>query len=105
MAYSKAQEFSEDDIQLAEIAKALGHPARISILKYIAQKSVCICNDIVEELPLSQSTISQHLKALKQVGLITGEIDGPRTCYCLDKEVCARALNALEKLFTQIKCC
>jgi len=105
MAYSKAKEFEIDDIKLAEIAKALGHPARIAILKYIARQSTCICNDIVEELPLSQSTISQHLKALKQVGLIAGEIDGPRTCYCLNEEVCVQALSAMNKLFTQIKCC
>ena len=105
MAYSKAQNFEDEDIKLAEIAKALGHPARIAILKYIASQSACICNDIVEELPLSQSTISQHLKALKQVGLIAGEIDGPRTCYCLNEEICAKALSAMNKLFTQIKCC
>lgn len=105
MAYSKAQEFDIDDIQLAEIAKALGHPARVAILKYVARQSSCICNDIVEELPLSQSTISQHLKALKKVGLIDGEIDGPRTCYCLNTKVCSNALRSIQKLFTQIKCC
>lgn len=105
MAYSKAQEFTEEDIHLAEIAKALAHPARIAILKYIAKQSACICNDIVEELPLSQSTISQHLKALKNVGLIAGEIDGPRTCYCLNEDLCGRALSEFNKLFTQIKCC
>jgi DNA-binding transcriptional ArsR family regulator len=105
MAYSKAQQFDTDDIELAEIAKALGHPARIAILKYVANQSSCICNDIVEELPLSQSTISQHLKALKKVGLIDGEIDGPRTCYCLNTEICSSALRSIQKLFTQIKCC
>lgn len=105
MAYSKAQEFIEEDVHLAEIAKALAHPARIAILKYIAKQPACICNDIVEELPLSQSTISQHLKALKNVGLIAGEIDGPRTCYCLNEELCAKALIEFNKLFTQIKCC
>lgn len=105
MAYSKAQEFSKEDIHLAEVAKALAHPARIAILKYVAQQNACICNDIVEELPLSQSTISQHLKALKSVGLIDGEIDGPRTCYCLNIEACAKALEQMKKLFSQIKCC
>ncbi len=105
MAYSKASEFREDEIQLAAIAKALSHPARIAILKYVASRHACICNDIVEVLPLSQSTISQHLKALKQAGLIEGEIDGPRTCYCLNEEVCAGSLQAMKNLFTQIKCC
>ncbi|MCB0665005.1 MAG: winged helix-turn-helix transcriptional regulator [Saprospiraceae bacterium] len=105
MAYSKAQEFTIEDIRLAEIAKALSHPARVAILKYVAKQNACICNDIVEELPLSQSTISQHLKALRNAGLIVGEIDGPRTCYCLNTDVCTGALNEMKKLFTQIKCC
>lgn len=105
MAYSKAQEFETEDIKLAEIAKALAHPARIAILKYLAQQESCICNDIVMELPLSQSTTSQHLKALKEVGLITGAIDGPRVCYCLDNDKCFDALFLINKLFKQIKCC
>ena len=105
MAYSKAKQFEIEDIKLAEFAKALGHPARIAILKFLSQQESCICNDIVEELPLSQSTTSQHLKALKDVGLITGEIDGPRMCYCLDNEKCFNALSLINKLFKQIKCC
>ena len=105
MAYSKANQFGEKDIFLAGIAKALGHPARVAILKYIAQKNACICGDIVDELPLSQSTVSQHLKALKHAGLIRGEIDGPRVCYCLNLEVCAQAFQQLNSLFHHIKCC
>ena len=71
-------------IRSAEIAKALGHPARIAILKLLAARSTCFCGDITEVLPLAQSTVSQHLKALKQAGLITGEVEGVRTCYCLN---------------------
>jgi ArsR family transcriptional regulator len=88
----------------------LGHPARIAILRLLAQRGTCICGEIVEDLPLSQSTVSQHLKALKEVGLIRGEIEGPRTCYCLDAdafEAAARSLNALSTGIRRdaAKCC
>ena len=105
MAYSKAEIFSGADVQLAHLAKALGHPARVAILRFLSQQESCICGDIVQELPLSQSTVSQHLKALKDVGLILGEIDGPRMCYCLNKETCHKAMKFLTKLFVDIKCC
>ena len=84
MAYTKTEAFEIQEQQLAKIAKALAHPARLSILKLLFEKGLCICGDIVEELPLSQSTVSQHLKELKSAGLITGEIDGPRVSYCID---------------------
>ena len=73
------------DARLAAMAKALGHPARIAILRALARRS-CICGEIVEELPLAQSTVSQHLKVLKTAGWITGVLDGPRTCYSLSPE-------------------
>lgn len=73
-----------DDQELAELAKALGHPARVRILRLLAERSACVCGDLVDELPLAQSTVSQHLKQLKEAGLIQGEIDGPRVCYCID---------------------
>jgi ArsR family transcriptional regulator, arsenate/arsenite/antimonite-responsive transcriptional repressor len=73
----------EADEELAAMAKALGHPARVQILRMLVRKSVCICGDICEELPLAQSTVSQHLKVLKDAGLIRGDIDGPRVCYCI----------------------
>lgn len=104
MAYSKRNEFSEEEIQLAGIAKALSHPARIAILKLLSEGE-CICGEIVDQLPLSQSTVSQHLKELKNAGLIKGDIDGPRVCYCLDTKVCSKALSFFQSLFTQIKCC
>jgi DNA-binding transcriptional ArsR family regulator len=71
--------------QLARLAKGLAHPARVAILRLLARRSTCICGEIVGELPLAQSTVSQHLKQLKDAGLIRGEVDGPRVCYCLDE--------------------
>ena len=97
MAYSKREEFSTEDIELAAVCKALSHPARIAILKLLLQKQSCICGDIVEELPLSQSTVSQHLKELKAAGLIKGEIDGPRVCYCLNTETLAKHFGQLSE--------
>jgi len=111
MSYHKKQEFKSDEIKTSEIAKALSHPARISILKFLAQQKSCICNDIVEHLPLSQSTVSQHLKELKNAGLIQGEIDGPRVCYCIDKQNWKEAKKMMLELFkiklapVKNKCC
>ncbi len=82
------------DKELAALTKAVGHPARVQILRLLSRRTACVCGDIVSELPLAQSTVSQHLKVLKDSGLITGEIDGPRVCYCLDP----RALRRLKSL-------
>lgn len=84
----------EADEELAALAKALGHPARVKILRILVRKNSCICGDIVEELPLSQSTVSQHLKVLKEAGLIRGDVDGPRVCYCVEPTT-LRRLKAL----------
>lgn len=72
------------DVQLAQLCKALGHPARVAIVRILMRREACVCGDIVDELPLAQSTVSQHLKQLKAAGLVRGEVDGPRTCYCLE---------------------
>jgi ArsR family transcriptional regulator len=77
-------EGDEADEELATLCKALGHPARVKILRILVRKNACICSDIVDELPLAQSTVSQHLKVLKEAGLIRGEVDGPRVCYCIE---------------------
>jgi ArsR family transcriptional regulator, arsenate/arsenite/antimonite-responsive transcriptional repressor len=82
------------DDELASLCKAVGHPARVQILRLLARREACICGDIVDELPLAQSTVSQHLKVLKDSGLIRGEIDGPRVCYCVEPRV-MRRLKAL----------
>ena len=75
---------SETDTELAALAKALGHPARITILRLLIAQGECVCGAIVDELPLAQATVSQHLKVLKDAGLIQGEVDGPRVCYCVN---------------------
>ncbi len=95
MAYTKKDEFTAQEIRLAELGKALSHPARIAIIKLLVKRQACICGDIVDELPLSQSTVSQHLKELKNAGLIKGEIDGPRVCYCIDMKVWCEAKKFL----------
>jgi ArsR family transcriptional regulator len=87
-------EGSAADEELAAFARALGHPARVQIMRLLVRREGCVCGDIVDELPLAQSTVSQHLKVLKDAGLIRGEIDGPRTCYCVEP----RALRRLKAL-------
>ncbi len=82
------------DEELATLAKALGHPARVQIVRLLVRREACVCGDIVDELPLAQSTVSQHLKVLKDAGLIRGEIDGPRVCYCVEPRT-MRRLKAL----------
>ena len=72
--------------ELAALGKALGHPARVQIVRLLLSRDACYCGEIVEQLPLAQPTVSQHLKVLKEAGLIRGEIEGPRTCYCADRE-------------------
>lgn len=84
----------EADDELAALGKALGHPARVQILRILVRKNACVCGDIVDELPLAQSTVSQHLKVLKDAGLIRGEVDGPRVCYCIEPRT-LRRLKAL----------
>lgn len=104
MAQTKSEKFSAQQQFLADLAKALSHPARIQILEILVNKNVCMCGDIVDLLPLSQSTVSQHLKELKRVGLIRGEIEGPKTCYCLDMEMLQKARDGFSLLFRSICC-
>ena len=104
MATAKTDAFTADDAQLAVWAKALGHPARIAILRTLAVRQTCLCGDLVEELPLAQATVSQHLKALKEAGLIRGETDGPRSCYCLDAPALRHLHEALGALFDGLNC-
>lgn len=87
-------EGEEADEELAVLAKAVGHAARVQILRLLARRSECVCGEIVDEVGLAQSTVSQHLKVLKDAGLIRGEIDGPRVCYCLEPRT-LRRLKAL----------
>jgi len=108
MGLSKTEEFTKVQNDLAVLAKALGHPARIAILQFLIKSKSCVCGDIVDELPLSQSTVSQHLSELKKAGLIKGDIDGPSVCYCIDEKVWARAKKVVGDLFEShkgINCC
>lgn len=105
MSDNKKPDFNNDLVLLADLAKALSHPGRIRILQILSARLSCICGDIVQELPYSQSTVSQHLKELKRVGLISGEIDGPRTCYCLNNETLKKAQDGFLRLFAGFNCC
>ena len=105
MVQAKTDIFEQEDVFLANLAKALSHPVRIKILKILNDKNVCMCGEIVELLPLAQSTVSQHLKELKKAGLIKGEISGPKICYCLDENIIGKAKEMFSTLFKSIKCC
>jgi DNA-binding transcriptional ArsR family regulator len=109
MGLSKSEEFTVKQNKIAKYMKALGHPARIAILEVLIKKQACICGDIVDDLPLSQSTVSQHLKELKEAGLIKGEIEGAKVCYCVDEKEWENAKNYIGLLFESYtnkgKCC
>lgn len=105
MGLSKTEQFTEEEILIARFAKALGHPARIAILRVLLERKACICGDIVDELPLSQSTVSQHLKELKEAGLIQGDIDGKKVCYCINGQVWKQAQEVLGTLFQDYTSC
>lgn len=99
MGLTKTEEFTKMQNELAVLTKALGHPARIAILQFLIRTKACVCGDIVDELPLSQSTVSQHLKELKNAGLIKGNIDGPSVCYCIDEKAWLKAKKTIGDLF------
>ncbi|KKX49169.1 ArsR/SmtB family transcription factor [Sphingobacterium sp. IITKGP-BTPF85] len=108
MGATKTIHFTDQQNRIANIAKALGHPARVAIIEYLLKVNTCICSDIVDELPLAQSTISQHLKELKNAGLIKGNIEGTSICYCIDE----KTFTILKSYFGDIilsvnnqKCC
>jgi len=109
MALNKKSEFSEADQRIADLAKTLGHPARIAILRILAEKDTCICGEIVEVLPLAQSTVSQHLKELLKADLIKGTVDGLKSCYCINWDTMNELSQELNFLFrdllSQTKCC
>ena len=103
MAINKKEAFSKQEQELATFTKAISHPARIAILKILAQHNECICGEIVEVLPLSQSTTSQHLKALKDAGLINGTVDGPKICYCINWKAFEKFNSDFNTLFLKLK--
>ncbi len=99
MGASKTLLFTESQNHLANLARALSHPARIAILEVLIRRRSCVCGDIVEELPLAQATVSQHLKELKNVGLIKGEIEGKKVCYCIDLDNWEKIQGELSAFF------
>jgi ArsR family transcriptional regulator len=108
MGLTKTAGFTKPQIELSALVKALAHPARIAILQFLAGRKACVCGDIVDELPLSQSTVSQHLKELKNVGLIKGDIEGPSICYCIDEKAWQKAqkqIGEFFKTYTPGNCC
>ena len=105
MGLSKTESFTAKQNRIADVAKALAHPARVAILEFLAGQNACVCGDIVEELPLSQATVSQHLAELKRIGLIKGEIEGPRVCYCIDKKAWDEAKQFLSQFLSDVKKC
>jgi ArsR family transcriptional regulator len=110
MGASKLVDYTQKEINLAKYSKALGHPARVAIINLLINKQSCFCGDIVDELPISQSTVSQHLKELKDAGLIKGEIEGASVCYCIDEKEWATAKKLITGLLntlstTSVKCC
>lgn len=102
MGATKTIDYSRTELDLAKYAKALAHPARIAIIHLLLKKQACVCGDIVDELPISQSTVSQHLKELKEVGLIKGEIEGVSVCYCLDEKQWSKATSLIIDLFDKV---
>jgi ArsR family transcriptional regulator, arsenate/arsenite/antimonite-responsive transcriptional repressor len=100
MAY-KSTDYKETEMDLARIAKALSHPARIAILRLLASMDTCFCGEIVEELPIAQATVSQHLKELQDSGLIQGSIEPPKIRYCIDPENWKKAQQLFSEFWTQ----
>lgn len=105
MGLSKKTSFSARENRIADLAKALAHPARVAILEYLASQNACMCGDIVDQIPLSQATVSQHLAELKRVGLIKGEIEGPRVCYCINQGAWSEAKVLLSQFLTDVNNC
>jgi DNA-binding transcriptional ArsR family regulator len=108
MGATKTEHFTDQQNEMALLTKALGHPARIAIMEYLMSVDTCICGDIVNEIPLAQPTVSQHLKELKNAGLIKGNIEGNAICYCIDEKSIEKLITYFSKITTKLKsksCC
>ena len=103
MGATKTEHFTDKQNEIATLAKALGHPARIAIMEYLLKVDACICGDIVNELPLAQPTVSQHLKELKNAGLIKGDIEGNTICYCIDEKALQKLQNYFASMSTKLE--
>lgn len=111
MGVTKTQHFTDEQNEIATLLKALAHPARVAIIEYLLSVDTCICNDIVAEINLAQPTVSQHLKELKNAGIIQGEIEGKSICYCVNPDTLKKLEHFVDRLFQKIhqqengKCC
>lgn len=109
MGASKTAVFTEQQNQIADYAKALAHPARVAILQFLVRRNACVCGDIVDELPLSQSTVSQHLKELKRIGIVLSIIEGPSVCYCIHQAGWQRMKQTISDMMASLEpgenCC
>jgi ArsR family transcriptional regulator len=108
MGATKTEHFTQKHNSIATLIKALGHPARVAIVEYLLKVDECICGDIVNELPLSQPTVSQHLKELKTAGLIKGSVEGNAICYCLDEKAIEKLKDYFDKMAVKLEkknCC
>jgi len=108
MGTTKTEHYEERHIKMAALAKAIAHPARIAILEVLLKSGTCVCGDIVLEMGLAQSTISQHLKAMKEGGLIKGEVEGQRSCYCVNNEALTELKGVVDTMIEDYKrgpCC
>ncbi len=102
MGVTKTEHFTQEQNDIAILLKALAHPARIAIIEYLLSVNTCICNDIVDEIKLAQPTVSQHLKELKNAGIIQGEIDGKSICYCINPESFKKMEHFIDQIFHKI---
>lgn len=109
MGITKSEHFTKEQNEISLLLKALAHPARIAIVEYLLSVDTCICNDIVAEIPLAQATVSQHLKALKNAGIIQGTIEGKSICYCINPETFKKMEHFIAQIFHKIEqqnnCC
>lgn len=108
MGVTKTHVFTEKQNRIAELGKALAHPARVAIIQHLLKEKACVCGDLVEVLPLAQATVSQHLKELKNIGILRGEINPPRVCYCINETVWQEAKAIFGELFepeVSVSCC
>lgn len=108
MGLTKTGIFTDRQNRVADLAKAFAHPARVAILQLLLERRACVCGDLVDELPLAQATVSQHLKELKRIGIITGDIDPPRVCYCINETVWKEARQLFAGFMSQTierSCC
>ncbi|MFN5224135.1 MAG: ArsR/SmtB family transcription factor [Bacteroidota bacterium] len=110
MGATKTEDYTEKTLRVAALFQALAHPARIAIIEQLAKSDTCQCGELVSELPLAQSTVSQHLKAMGNAGVITGTVEGTATCYCIDRKSIRQLMAFLDKVSGQLerqdqKCC